>query len=255
MQVVILAGWLWTRLSEETTLKPKPMVEIWWKPILWHIMKHYAHYWYNEFIICLGYKGYLIKERFADYFLHNNDITIDIKINQITVHNKHTDDWKVTLIDTWDNTMTGWRISKIKDYIQWNEFMLTYGDGVSDVHIDKLLAFHKSHGKLATITSVAPAGRFWKLWLEGEQIMQFAEKKDNEDSRINGWFMVLNKKIIEYVSWDDMPLEKDPLENLAKEGQLMAYKHSWFRFAMDTLQNKQDLEAMWNSWKAPRKTW
>ena len=255
MQVVILAGWLGTRLSEETTIKPKPMVEIGGKPIIWHIMKHYAQYGYKDFIICLWYKGYVIKERFSNYFLHNNNITIDIKSNNMTVHNNHTDDWKVTLVDTWDNTMTWWRIKRVKEFIQWDEFMLTYGDGVSDVNIDKLLAFHTSHGKLATITSVAPPGRFWKLWLEWEQIKQFAEKKDNEDSWINWWFMVLNKKIIDYIAWDEMPLEKDPLENIAKDGELMAYKHSWFWFAMDTLQNRQDLENMWNSWKALWKTW
>ncbi len=255
MQVVILAWGLWTRLSEETTIKPKPMVEIGRKPIIWHIMKLYAHYGYNEFIICLWYKWHMIKERFANYFLHNNDITIDIKSNNMTVHNSHTDDWKITLVDTWDNTMTWGRIKRIQEFIQWDEFMLTYGDGVSNVDINKLLAFHKSHGKLATLTSVIPEGKFGKLWLEWEQIKKFAEKKDNEDSRINGWFMVLNKKVIDYISWDDMPFEKDPLENIAKDGELMAYKHSWFWFAMDTLQNRNYLENLWNTWKAPWRIW
>ena len=255
MQVVILAWWLWTRLSEETTLKPKPMVEIGGKPIIWHIMKHYAQYGHNEFIICLWYKWYMIKERFSNYFLHNNNITIDIKSNNMTVHNNHTDDWKVTLVDTGENTMTGWRIKRVKEFIQWDEFMLTYGDGVSDVNIDKLLAFHTSHGKLATLTSVVPEGKFWKLWLEWEQIKQFAEKKDNEDSWINWGFMVLNKKVIDYIAWDETYLEHWPLEKIASEWELMAYKHSWFRFAMDTIKNKQDLENMWSSWKAPWKTW
>jgi len=254
MQVIILAGWIWTRLSEETIIRPKPMVEIGWKPIIRHIMKHYAHYGYNEFIICLGYKWYVIKERFSNYFLHNNTITIDIKSNNMTVHNNHTDDWKVTLVDTWDTTMTWWRIKRVQEFIQGEEFMLTYGDGVSDVDIDKLLAFHKSHGKLATLTSVVPEGKFWKLWIEGEQIKQFAEKKDNEDARINWGFMVLNKKIIEYISWDEMPFEKEPLENIAKDGELMAYKHSWFWFAMDTLQNRNHLETLRNTGNAPWKT-
>jgi glucose-1-phosphate cytidylyltransferase len=255
MQVVILAWGLGTRLSEETIIKPKPMVEIWWKPIIRHIMKHYAQYGHTEFIICLWYKWYMIKERFSNYFLHNNNITIDIKSNNMTVHNNHTDDWKVTLVDTWDSTMTWWRIKRVKDFIDWDEFMLTYGDGVSDVNIEKLVKFHKSHWKLATLTSVVPEWKFWKLWLEWEQIKQFAEKKDNEDSWINWWFMVLNKKIIDYISGDEMPFEKDPLENIAKDWQLMAYKHNGFRFAMDTLQNRNHLENMWQSWKAPWKTW
>ena len=255
MQVVILAWWLWTRLSEETTLKPKPMVEIGGKPIIWHIMKHYAQYGYKDFIICLWYKGYMIKERFSNYFLHNNNITIDIKSNNMTVHNSHNDDRKVTLVDTGENTMTGGRIKRVKEFIEWDEFMLTYGDGVSNVNINKLVEFHKSHGKLATLTSIVPEGKFWKLWLEWEQIKQFAEKKDNEDSWINWGFMVLNKKLIEYIAWDDVYLEHWPLEKIASEWELMAYKHSWFWFAMDTIKNKQDLENMWSSWKAPWKTW
>jgi len=254
MQVVILAGWLGTRLSEETTIKPKPMVEIGGKPILRHIMKHYAKYGHKEFIICLWYKGYMIKERFKNYFLHNNDITIDIKNNQLEVHSNHDDDRKVTLIDTWDNTMTWGRIKRVENYIQWDEFMLTYGDGVSNVDINKLLEFHKSHGKLATLTAIVPEWRFGKLWMSWDQITEFAEKKDNEDNWINGWFMVMNKKILKYVSWDDDYLEKWPLENIAKDWQLMAYKHTWFWFAMDTLQNRNHLESLWATWKSPRKT-
>lgn len=255
MQVVILAGWLGTRLSEETVIKPKPMVEIWWKPIIWHIMKHYAHYGHNEFVICLWYKWYMIKERFSNYFLHNNDVTIDIKTNKITVHNNHCDDWKITLVDTWDATMTWWRIKRVKDYIQWDEFMLTYGDWVSDVDINKLIEFHKSHGKLATLSAIQPEWKFWRLWLDWDQITEFAEKKDNEDSWINWWFMVLNKKIMNYINSDFIPFEKDPLENIAKDWELIAYKHSWFWFAMDTLQNKNTLENMWQSWNAKWKTW
>lgn len=255
MQVVILAGWLWTRLSEETTIKPKPMVEIGGKPILRHIMKHYAQYGHKEFIICLGYKGYMIKEWFADYFLHNNDVTIDIKNNKIEVHNNHGDDWKVTLVDTWDTTLTWWRIRRVQDYIKWDEFMLTYGDWVSDVDVNKLIDFHKSHGKMVTLTAVVPEGKFWRLGLTWDQITEFAEKKDNEDSRINWWFMIANKKIMDYIEWDLIPLEKNPLENIAKDWQLMAYKHTWFWFAMDTLQNRNTLETLWSTWKAPWKIW
>ncbi|MDD3262786.1 MAG: glucose-1-phosphate cytidylyltransferase [Candidatus Absconditabacteria bacterium] len=255
MQVVILAGGLGTRLSEETVIKPKPMVEIGGKPIIWHIMKHYAHYGHNEFVICLGYKGYMIKERFSNYFLHNNDVTIDIKTNKITVHNNHCDDWKITLVDTGDATMTGGRIKRVKDYIQGDEFMLTYGDGVSDVDINKLIEFHKSHGKLATLSAIQPEGKFGRLGLDGDQITEFAEKKDNEDSWINGGFMVLNKKIMNYINSDFIPFEKDPLENIAKDGELIAYKHSGFWFAMDTLQNKNTLENMWQSGNAKWKTW
>jgi len=253
MQVVMLAWWLGTRLSEETIIKPKPMVEIWWKPIIWHIMKWYAYYGFNEFIICLGYKGYMIKERFSNYFLHNNNITIDIKSNNMTVHNNHTDDWKVTLVDTWDNTMTWWRIKKIKEFIEWDTFMLTYGDGLSDINISELVKFHESHWKLATLTAIIPEWRFGKLWLDENQITNFSEKKDNEDHWINGWFMVVNKKIIDYIEWDSTPFEKTPIENIAKDGELMAYKHTWFWFAMDTLQNRNYLEELWSTWKAPRK--
>jgi glucose-1-phosphate cytidylyltransferase len=255
MKTVILAWWLGTRLAEETVIKPKPMVEIWWKPIIWHIMKMYSYYGFNEFIVCLGYKWYYIKERFANYFLHNSDVTVSTKDNSIEVHNSHCEDRKITLVDTWDATMTGWRIKRVKDYIDGDEFMLTYGDWVSDVDINKLLEFHKSHGKLATLTAIQPEWKFGRLGLDWDQINEFAEKKDNEDSWINGWFMVLNKKVIDYIAGDTMPFEKAPLENIAKDWQLMAYKHTWFWFAMDTLQNKNTLESLWSTWKAPWKTW
>lgn len=255
MQVVLLAWGLGTRLSEETTIKPKPMVEIWWKPILWHIMKHYAKYGHNEFIICLGYKWYMIKERFSDYFLHNNDITIEIKTNKITVHNTHNDDRKITLVDTGKDTMTWGRIKRIKDYIQWDEFMMTYGDGVSDININKLLEFHKSHGKLATLISVQPENRFGKLIIEKNKVLEFWEKKDNIWQEINWWFMVLNKKVLDYIDGDSTPFEKAPLENLVKDWELMAHKHEGFWFAMDTLQHKNTLENLWQSWNAPWKTW
>ncbi len=253
MQVVLLAWWLWTRLSEETVVRPKPMVEIWWKPIIWHIMKWYAHQWFNEFIICLWYKWYMIKEWFSNYYLHNSDITIETKTNTLTVHNNNCDDRKVTLIDTWENTMTGWRIKRVENYINWDVFMLTYGDGVSDVNVKDVFDFHCNHWKLATLISVQPENRFGKLVIEWDKIMEFWEKKDNVGQNINWWFMVLNKKVINYIDWDFMPFEKEPLENLAKDWELMAYKHNWFWFAMDTIKHKQDLEQLRNSWKAPWK--
>ncbi len=257
MQVVILAWWLWTRLSEETTLKPKPMVEIGWKPILWHIMKIYSHYGYTDFVICLWYKWYYIKEWFANYFLHNSDVTFDLKNNEMTIHNNKSEDWKVTLVDTWDNTLTWWRIKRVIEwwYINWDDFMMTYWDWISDINIKELVKSHKSNNKLATLTAVQPEWRFWKLWLNWNSIYEFSEKKDNEDSYINGWFMVLNKKVAKYISWDEMSFEKDPLENIAKDWELMAYKHKWFWQAMDTLKNKQDLEDMWKNKNTPWKIW
>jgi glucose-1-phosphate cytidylyltransferase len=257
MKVVILAWGLWTRLSEETTIKPKPMVEIWWKPILWHIIKIYSHYGYTDFVICLWYKWYYIKEWFANYFLHNSDVTFDLKNNKMTVHNNNCEDWKVTLVDTWDETLTWWRIKRVIDwwYIDWDEFMMTYWDWVSDVNIKELVDFHKSHWKLASLTAVQPEWKFWKLWLDWNNIYEFAEKKDNEDSYINGWFMILNKKVVHYISGDKMPFEKDPLENIAIDWELMAYKHKWFWQAMDTLKNRHDLEEMWENWNTPWKKW
>ncbi len=256
MQVVIFAGGLGTRLSEETILKPKPMVEIWWKPILWHIMKSYSYYGYKDFIICLGYKGYIIKEWFANYVLHNSDITIDTRTwGQITFHNSDTEDWSVTLVDTWSETMTGGRLKRVAPYINQDTFMLTYWDGVSNVDIPALVQFHESHGKLATITSVQPVWKFGRLSIEGDRVVEFAEKKDNESAWINWGFMVIDKKAIEYIGGDDTPLEKDPLENLARDGELMTYKHHGFWYAMDTLQNKNTLEGWWSEKKAPWKIW
>jgi glucose-1-phosphate cytidylyltransferase len=255
MQVVILAWWLWTRLSEETTIKPKPMVEIGWKPILWHIMKIYSYYWHRDFIICLWYKWYIIKEWFANYFLHNSDVTFDLKSNEMTIHNNKSEDWKVTLVDTWDNTLTWWRIKRIKDYITEDDFMMTYWDWVSDVNINELIDFHKKHWKLATLTAVQPEWKFGRLWIKWDNIYEFAEKKDNDDSYINWWFMVLNKKVIDFIDNDDVYFEKDPIENIANKWELMAYKHHSFWYAMDTLKNKQDLEDMWKTWKSPWKLW
>ncbi len=257
MQVVILAGWLGTRLSEETSLRPKPMVEIWGKPILWHIMKIYSTYGYKDFIICLWYKWYMIKEWFANYVLHNSDVTIDTRTGwQITIHNSNTEDWKVTLVDTGADTLTWWRLKRIGAYINEDNFLMTYGDGVSNVNIPELVEFHKLHGKLATITAIQPEGRFGKLWIDANsKITQFAEKKDNDDNWINGGFMVLNKKVLDYISWDEMPFEKAPLENISQDGELMAYKHHGFWYAMDTLQNKNTLESSWIKGEALWKIW
>ncbi len=257
MKVVILAWGLWTRLSEETNIKPKPMVEIGWKPIIWHIMKLYSHYWYNDFVIALWYKWEYIKEWFSNYYLHNSDVTFDLKNNSTEIHNNNCEDWKVTMVDTWAETLTWWRIKKIIDkwYIKDDDFMMTYWDWVSNIDIKELVQFHKSHNKLATLTAVQPEWKFGKLWIDWNKITEFAEKKDNEDSYINWWFMVLNRKIVEYISWDNMPFESEPLENIAKDWELMSYKHKWFWQAMDTLKNKHDLENMWNSWKALWKIW
>jgi glucose-1-phosphate cytidylyltransferase len=255
MQVVILAWWLGTRLSEETHLMPKPMVAIWWKPILRHIMKIYSSQGYNDFIVCLWYKWHIIKNFFTNYYINNSNITVDLENNTTEIHNTSSEKWKITLIETWAETMTWWRIKKILPYITWDEFMLTYGDWVSDVNLKELSKFHTSHWKLATLTSVVPAWKFWKLWLEWSQIKEFAEKKDNEDSWINWWFMMLNKKIWDYIKNDDMPFEMEPLENIAKDWELMAYKHHWFWSAMDTLKNKNDLEKLWNDWNAEWKIW
>lgn len=256
MQVVILAGWLGTRLSEETTIKPKPMVEIGGKPILWHIMKTYSHYGHKDFVICLWYKGYMIKEWFANYLLHNSDVTIDTQTGgQITVHNTNTEDWKVTLIDTGDNSGTWWRIKRVGPYINGDTFMMTYGDGLSDIDLDALLQFHESHGKLATLTAVQPEWKFGRLGLEGDMITEFAEKKDNIDSWINWGFMVLNKKVLDYIESDEVFFERDPLERIAHDHELMSYKHRWFWHAMDTLKNRTDLEAMLATGKAPWKIW
>lgn len=219
-------------------------------------MKGYAQYGHREFIICLGYKGHIIKEWFANYLLHNSDVTIDTKNGgQITIHNTQADDWKVTLIDTGDNSGTWWRIKRVGSYIHNDTFMMTYGDGVSNVNFDELLTFHRSHGKLATLTAVQPEGKFGRLGLDGDIVTEFAEKKDNLDSWINGGFMVLSKKTLDYIEGDEVFFERDPLENIAQDWELMSYKHRGFWYAMDTLKNKNDLETLWLSGKALWKTW
>jgi len=256
MKVVILAGGFGTRISEESHLKPKPMIEIGAKPILWHIMKHYSQYGYNEFIICLGYKQYVVKEFFADYFLHTSDVTFDLANNSMKVHNNYSEPWKVTLIDTGLHTMTGGRVKRIQEYVGNEPFMLTYGDGVADIDLKALEEFHRGHGKIATISAVNVGQRFGVLDLSSEgQISSFREKNDNDGGVINGGFMVLNPEVFDYIEGDATVFEKEPLENLAKNGQLMAYRHNGFWKCMDTQRDKMQLEEMWESGKAPWKTW
>lgn len=256
MKVVILAGGFGTRLSEESVLKPKPMVEIGGKPILWHIMKIYSSFGFNDFVICLGYKGYIIKEYFSNYFLHMSDVTIDLSNNTTEIHNNYCEPWKVTLIDTGLNTMTGGRVKRIMPYVEGKPFMLTYGDGVSDINILKLLDYHFSHGKLATVTAVQPGGKFGSLNLdENNRVISFLEKPKGDGGWVNAGFFVMQPEVFNYIKGDDTILEKEPLENLAIKGELMAYKHSGFWQPMDTLRDKENLENLWVTEKAPWKIW
>ncbi len=256
MKVVLLAGGLGTRLSEETTVRPKPMVEIGGKPILWHIMKIYSYYGFNEFVICLGFKGYLIKEYFSNYFLHMSDVTFDMQKNTMEVHQQFVEPWKITLVDTGMNTMTGGRLKRVAPYIGNETFMLTYGDGVSDVNIINLLASHEKHGKSATVTATQPSGRFGALSLDASnQVTAFQEKPVGDGSWINGGFFVLEPRILSRIAGDNTIFEKEPLEGLARDQELVAYKHTGFWQPMDTLRDKMHLEEMWNSGKAPWKVW
>ncbi len=257
MKVVILAGGLGTRLSEETEIKPKPMVEIGGKPILWHIMNIYSHYGFSDFIICLGYKGYVIKEYFANYFLHHCDVTFDFtdSSNRI-IHNRRAEPWRVTLVDTGLNTMTGGRIRRVMEYVGNETFMMTYGDGVGDVRLDRLLEFHKQHGKFATVTSVQPSGRFGALDIdESDNVSSFQEKPRGDGSWINGGFFVLEPEAFNYIDGDETVWERKPLEELAKSGQLAAFKHGGFWKPMDTLRDKKELESLWDTGTAPWKVW
>ena len=257
MKVLILAGGMGTRLAEETNIIPKPMVEIGGHPILWHIMKIYSQYGYNDFIILLGYKGYIIKEYFANYFLHRSDVTFDLEKNQMTIHEQHCEPWKVTLIDTGLNTITGGRVLRAKKYVGNEPFMLTYGDGVSDVNIKELVEFHKAHGKIATMTSVQPEGRFGALIskMDGE-ITSFMEKPAGDGSWINAGFFVLEPKVFDYIKEGDATIfERTPLEQLAKDGELYTYKHTGFWKCMDTLRDKQQLQEMWDKGIAQWKGW
>ncbi len=256
MKVVLLAGGLGTRLSEETVVKPKPMVEVGGMPILWHIMKIYSSYGFNEFVVCLGYKGYVIKEYFANYFLHKSDVTIDLSTNGITVHDSQAEPWKITLVDTGDTSMTGGRIKRIRQHVNNETFMFTYGDGLGDVNITELLEFHKKHNKLCTVTSVQPSGRFGALnILEGNEVHSFMEKPKGDGSWINGGYFVCEPQVFDYIEGDSTIWEKDPMEKLASDGQMVAYKHHDFWRPMDTLKDKFDLNDMWNEGDAPWKTW
>ena len=257
MKVVILAGGFGTRIIEESHLKPKPMVEIGDKPILWHIMKLYSHYGYNDFVICCGYKQHMIKEWFADYYLHSCDITFDFtQENKMIVHNNITEPWKVTLVDTGLHTMTGGRVKRVKEYLNDEPFFLTYGDGVSDVNIPELLDFHNKNGKIATLTSVQPMGRFGALdIMEDGQISNFKEKKKEDSGWINAGFMVMEPEIMNYISGDRTVFEKESLVEVARDGQLDAYRHNGFWQCMDTLSEKNKLEEMWKSGNAPWKVW
>lgn len=256
MKVVILAGGLGTRISEESHLRPKPMIEIGERPILWHIMKIYAHYGFNEFVICLGYKQYMIKEFFSDYFLHTSDVTFDIANNKMTVHNNNAEPWKVTLVDTGLHTMTGGRIKRVADYIGDETFMLTYGDGVSDVDVAKELEFHQSHGKMVTMTAINVDQRFGVLDINKKGVIEsFREKTKADGGIINGGFMICEPEIINYIDGDSTVFEKKPLETAAEMGELMAYRHNGFWQCMDTQRDKNKLEELWTSGNAPWKVW
>ena len=255
MKAVILAGGLGTRIGEETSARPKPMVEIGGKPILWHIMKIFSSYDISEFIICLGYKGYLIKEYFANYFLHMSDVTFDMVENKMEVHQNSAEPWRVTLVDTGENTMTGGRLKRVKDYLGSGDFFLTYGDGVSNINIPRLAEFHKQQKTLATVTAVQPPGRFGSLDLSQQKVMSFQEKPKGDGGWISGGFFILSPRVIDYIAGDQTVWEREPMERLAREGQLAAYLHRGFWHAMDTLRDKNFLESLWQSGNAPWKTW
>ena len=256
MKAVILAGGFGTRLGEETDVKPKPMIDIGGKPVLWHILKHYSNFGINDFIICCGHKGYVIKEYFANYFLHMSDVTFDMKENRMKVHSKRAEPWEITLVDTGENSMTGGRIKKVSNYLKEEEvFFLTYGDGLSDVNISQTLEFHKKHGKLATLTATYPPGRFGALDIGNGVVNSFKEKPKGDGGRINAGFFVLSPKVIDYIKDESTVWEEGPLNQLASEKQLMAYEHNGFFHPMDTLRDKLLLQALWDSGKAPWKIW
>jgi glucose-1-phosphate cytidylyltransferase len=257
MKAVILAGGYGTRISEETHLKPKPMVQIGGRPILWHIMKIYSAHGINDFVICLGYMGYVIKEYFANYFLHMSDVTFDLANNKMEVHHKKAEPWRITLVDTGEGTLTGGRLKRVGEYLKDEDaFCFTYGDGVSDVDVTALLAFHKQHGKIATVTAVQPPGRYGSLDIQaGGSVKQFIEKPKGDGGWINGGFFVLSPKVLGYLAGDETSFEGEPLSRLASEGNIMAYQHTGYWQPMDTLRDKNALEALWVSGKAPWKAW
>jgi glucose-1-phosphate cytidylyltransferase len=264
VKVVILAGGLGTRLSEETASRPKPMVEIGDRPILWHIMKSYSYYGFTDFVVCLGYKGYVIKEYFSNYFLHMSDVTYDMRDNSVTVHQNTAEPWRVTLVDTGAETQTGGRIKRVTDYIGGESFMLTYGDGVADIDIASLYDFHRSHGRLATITAVQPLGRFGSLEIDDDQTVEgvvapgvraFQEKPSGDGAWVNGGFFVLEPSVLDRIQGDDTLFEREPMEGLAADGQLVAYRHAGFWQPMDALRDLRTLQALWDSGEAPWAVW
>ena len=255
MKVAILAGGVGSRLSEETEVKPKPMVEVGGKPILWHIMKHYARHSFRDFVVALGYKGEYIKRYMVDYSTLSSDLTVDFRRSLVSTHNGGHVDWRVELVDTGQDTATGGRIKRLEKYLTGGTFMLTWGDGVSDIDLHKLLAFHRAHGKLATVTAVRPPARFGRIELDGNQVTTFTEKPQLGEGWVNGAFFVLEPAVFDYVEGDDTQWEREPLERLAREGQLMAYKHESFWQCMDTLRDKKLLEQLWQDGRAPWKTW
>lgn len=255
MKAIILAGGLGTRLSEETVTRPKPMLEIGGRPILWHIMQIFAAYGVKDFVICLGYKGYIIKEFFMNYRLHLSDVTIDIGKGEINFHRSNAEDWRISLIETGSETMTGGRLKRVRDYVGDEDFFMTYGDGVSDINLANLLTFHKEHGRLATLTAVVPPGRFGALELDGRWVRRFREKPAGDGATINGGFFVLSPRVLDMIEGDSTVWENEPLERLAREEQLAAFQHPGFWQAMDTLRDKNYLESLWSSGKAPWKCW
>jgi glucose-1-phosphate cytidylyltransferase len=255
MKAVILAGGLGTRISEESHLKPKPMIEIGGRPILWHIMKMYSHYGINEFVICLGYKGYIIKEYFANYFLHMSDVTFDVVENRMEVHERYAEPWRVTLVNTGEGTHTGGRLKRVRPYLGSEDFCFTYGDGLANVDIGKLIAFHRSEGKLATLTAIQPPGRYGAVGIEDSRVTSFAEKPAGDGAWVNGGFFVLDPRAIDYIDGDQTPWESEPLKRLSRDDQLRGYQHSGFWQAMDTLRDKNQLEELWQAGNAPWKVW
>lgn len=255
MKAVILAGGLGTRISEETTVRPKPMIDIGGKPVLWHILKIYSQHGINDFIICLGYKGYMVKEYFANYFLHMSDVTFDLVNNRMDVHHQHAEPWRVTLVDTGDQTQTGGRLKRVKNYLDSETFCFTYGDGLADIDVTAQLAFHRTRANLATMCAVQPPGRFGAIDIQDNRITRFEEKPSGDGSWINGGFFILEPDVLDYIKGDPTIWERDPLEALARDGQLSAYTHTGFWQPMDTLRDKLKLEELWQTGKAPWKVW